>query len=733
MNALHRRLISRPGCFHGRAIPLLLLLVSVLAGAPPAGAADALNGKNLYLNGPAGGGTACASCHGPTPANNVNGILAAANNPGVISRAFAANRGGMGALYNGRFTAAEIDDLTAFIGNPNVTAAPAASVSPASLGFAATPIGQPAGALAVTLANSGNAPLNVATLSLTGAVAGDYAISGGSCANGAVVAAGANCTVQVGFRPAAAGVRNASLLITHNATGGASSVALSGTGNAAPQATIALSANAIDFGALVGGVASPAQAVTVSNTGQADLAFSAISVGGANPAVFTLGGTCGTAAPVPAGGSCTVTVTANASAGGAFSGSLSLVSNASNGAVSVALGGTVSAAAPAIAANPSAVAFGAQTIGGGPASQAVTLANTGNVPLALGSIGVSGAAAITIANKTCDTTLAVGASCTVTLAFAPQAEGQVAATLSVASNAAALQVAISGSGTTAPVARPVLSEAGPIAFADTRVGQGSAIHAVTLANNGTAALKIASLVLDGAPVADFVIAGSCAAGVTVSPGGSCAIDIAFHPAAAGQRAATMVLVTDGGSQFTVALAGTGLAVPVPMLAVNPQAFDFGAADVNGAAPARRFTVTNAGSSPAVLTGATFAGPFSLQADSGACAAFPFTLQPGAGCDLVVRFAPAGSGVASGSMALAVDDGSPLTVALGGKGNVSAVPVPATPQNNGGSGCSAATSGNDPVLALLVALSIAVLAWRRVTGKLASKSTGKPAGKQRRQA
>jgi hypothetical protein len=700
------------GRLRGQAIVASLLLLALLAAVPRAHAADALNGKNLYLNGPTGGGTACASCHGPTPAANVNGILAAANRPDVIRAAFAANRGGMGALFNGRFTPAEIDDLAAFIGNPGVTAAPVASVSPAALGFAATTIGQSSGPLSATLANTGNAPLNVGALSLSGAAAGDFAISGGTCAGGTAVAAGANCTVEVGFRPSAAGTRSAALVIAHNATGGSSTVALSGTGNGVAQATIALSANAIDFGTLVSGAASPVQTLTVNNTGQAALVFTGISVGGANPGIFTLGGTCGTASPVPAGGSCTVTVKATASASGAFGGSLALASNASNGAVSVALGGTVAAPAPAIAASPSAVAFGAQTVGSPAASQAVTLANTGNVPLALGSIAISGSAAVTIAARTCGDTLVVGATCTVTLAFAPQAEGAAAATLAVASNAAALQVAVAGTGTAAPVARPELSETGPIVFADTRVGQGSAIRTVTLANNGTAALKITSLVLDGAPVADFVLGGSCAASVTVSPGSGCAIEIGFRPSATGQRSARMLLLTDGGSQFTVALAGTGVAVPAQMLSVSPQSFDFGTVDVNGTPPTRRFTVTNGGGDPVVLTGATFTGPFALQAGGGACAAFPFTLQPGAGCDLVVRFAPGAAGDALGSMLLAAEGGNPLTMALSGKGNVPAVQVPAAPQNNGGSGCSAATGGNDPVLALLVVLAAAVLAWRR---------------------
>jgi uncharacterized protein (TIGR03382 family) len=95
---------------------------------------------------------------------------------------------------------------------------------------------------------------------------------------------------------------------------------------------------------------------------------------------------------------------------------------------------------------------------------------------------------------------------------------------------------------------------------------------------------------------------------------------------------------------------------------------------------------------------------------------PFSLQPGASCDLVVRFTPVGAGDASGSMALAADGGGAWTVALSGKGNAAVAPsgpTAATPQNAGGGGCSAATSGNDPVLALLVVLSFGVLGWRRL--------------------
>ncbi|MEO5932680.1 MAG: choice-of-anchor D domain-containing protein, partial [Duganella sp.] len=335
-----------------------------------ASAQDALNGKSLYQNGPVSGGGTCVACHGPSPAANVSGILRGANQPTVIANAIAGNRGGMG-QFSGKFSAAELADLAAFIGNPNVAASPAASLAPASLAFSGTSIGQTSGPLSTTLSSTGNVALNIGNISLGGAAAGDYALAGGTCANGAAVAAGANCTVQVNFRPTASGARAATLTITHNATGGGSTVALSGTGNATPQATIALSAPSVNFGAQLTGAASAVSTINVTNSGQAPLTFTSIAVSGANAGYFTLGGSCAAATPVPANASCTVTVQATPTAAGAFAASLTLASNATNGAATVDLSGTASAAAPALTATPSALAFGLRSISSPATSQTV--------------------------------------------------------------------------------------------------------------------------------------------------------------------------------------------------------------------------------------------------------------------------------------------------------------------------------------------------------------------------
>jgi hypothetical protein len=678
-----------------------------------ANAADALNGKSLYLNGPVSGGATCASCHSSTPANNVNGILAAANQPAVISSAISANKGGMGGLFSGKFSAAELADLAAFIGNPSVVAAPAASLAPASLAFSGANIGQSSGPLAATLTNTGNAALNIGNISLGGAAAGDFSLGGGSCAAGASVAAGASCTVQASFTPTAAGARAATLTITHNATGGSSSVALSGTGNSVPQATIALSAASINFGTLLTGTPSAISSITVSNSGQAALTFSSIAVGGANAAIFTRGGSCATTTPLAAGASCTVTLQAAPTAAGAFAASLTLASNAANGSAVIGLSGSAAAPAPALTATPSAVAFGTQTIGATAITQAITLANTGNVLVTFNQIGLTGSDTVTIGASDCGAALAVGASCSTLLRFAPTVEGAVTAALAVTSNAPALQVGISGTGTTQATAKPALSESGPVAFSDTQVGSSAAVHTTTLSNSGNAALKISTLTLGGSQPGDFVVGGTCTASAAVSSGASCTITTAFKPTAAGARSADLLLVTDGGAQFHLALNGTGVAVAVstPSLAISPQSFDYGTVTIGAAAATRRFTLTNSGAAPLTLNSATYSGPFAAVADSTGCAAFPLTLQPGASCDLVVGYTPVNAGASNGNVAIQSNvAGAGWSIALTGQGAAAA--SNATPSNRGGGGCSASQDVNDPMLPALVLLALGVIAWRR---------------------
>lgn len=667
-------------------------------------AADALHGKTLYLTGPAGGGTACARCHTASPAANVSRVLSAANNPAAISAAIAANKGGMGNIYKGKLSDADLADIAAFIGEPGVGAAPAASLSPASLAFGGTLLGQASGPLAATLANTGTGALMIDAIGVSGAAAADFSVAGGSCAPGGTLAPGANCTVLLSFKPGLAGTRSATLAVAHNGTGGGSSVALSGSASATPQASIGISASSIDFGALATGTPSAPKTVTLNNSGQGALTFSSIALAGASGAVFTLGGDCAVNKPLAGGASCTLTVAAQASASGAFSGTLTVASNAANGNLTIGLAGSGAGAAAAASANPGALAFGSQTIGSAPATRNITLTNSGNVALAFSSITLGGAGPFSVApGSHCATPLAPGASCGVPLLFAPLAEGAAAATLVARFEGGAVQVAVSGTGTSAAVARPTLSDTGPIGFGEIQVGRSAAPHTTLLHNPGTAALTITTLLIDGA---DFVLGGSCAVNGSVSPAASCTIETSFRPAAVGARTAQLLVATDGGTQFSLPLAGTGSAIAAaPALTLTPQSFDFGAN-----AASKRFTLLNAGSAAIMLTAATFSGPFARLPDATACPAPPFALQAGASCEFAVAYTPA-AGASSGSVVLLADGGASWTIALAGQ--AAATPPNATPaQNQGGGGCSSLREGSDPTLALLALMAAAVLLWRR---------------------
>jgi hypothetical protein len=102
----------------------------------------------------------------------------------------------------------------------------AAGVSPSTLTFAALMVNSTSSPQAVTLSNSGNSALAVASVT----TAGDFAQTN-NC--GSSVAVGGSCTIKVTFSPAKGGSLTGTLTITdnsNNTTGSTQTVTLSGTG-----------------------------------------------------------------------------------------------------------------------------------------------------------------------------------------------------------------------------------------------------------------------------------------------------------------------------------------------------------------------------------------------------------------------------------------------------------------------------------------------------------------------
>jgi len=205
------------------------------------------------------------------------------------------------------------------------------SLSPTSLAFGNQPVGTPSTAQSLTLSNTGSAALSITSVALTGTNAGDFAQTN-TC--GSSVAASANCTISVTFTPSARGSRTASVSITDNASGSPQTVNLSGTGTA-PVGS--LSPTSLAFGNQPVDMTSAAQAVTLSNTGNAALSITSLALTGTNASDFDESNTCGSS--LAAGANCTIVVMFTPSVIGSEAASLSVADNASGSPQTVPLSG----------------------------------------------------------------------------------------------------------------------------------------------------------------------------------------------------------------------------------------------------------------------------------------------------------------------------------------------------------------------------------------------------------
>ncbi|HWO30719.1 MAG TPA: FG-GAP-like repeat-containing protein, partial [Candidatus Acidoferrum sp.] len=103
--------------------------------------------------------------------------------------------------------------------------------------------------------------------------------------------------------------------------------------------------------------------------------------------------------------------------------------------------------------SPTAVTFASQTVAGASAAQMVILSNTNSTALSISSITTSGVAGGDYQqSNNCGTSLAAGASCTISVTFTPQAAGTRAAAIQIANNAinSPQVVTLSGTGVASP-------------------------------------------------------------------------------------------------------------------------------------------------------------------------------------------------------------------------------------------------------------------------------------------
>ena len=428
------------------------------------------------------------------------------------------------------------------------TAAPAASLSPTSLSFASTKLGATSAAQTVSLTNTGTATLSLTGITLSGANASSFSKTT-TCA--ASLAVNATCTVSVVFKPKSAGALTATLSFADNAANSPQSVTLTGTGIGVPTAR--LSPARLSFASTKVGSSTAAQTVTLKNTGTATLNLTSITLSGANASSFTKTTTC--AASLAVNATCAVSVSFAPAAAGALKATLSFTDNAANSPQSIALTGT-GIGVPAASLSPARLSFASTKVGSATAAQTVTLKNTGTATLSLTSIKLSGTNPASFTKTTtCAASLAVNATCTVSVVFKPKSAGALTATLSFADNAAnsPQSVALTGTGIGVPAASPSPAS---LSFPSTKAGSTSALQKVTLKNTGSAPLAITAINLDGVNPTSFLKTTSCKSSLAINA--TCTVSVVFKPKSTGAFKATLDFVDNAAnSPQSVALSGTG--------------------------------------------------------------------------------------------------------------------------------------------------------------------------------
>jgi len=425
-----------------------------------------------------------------------------------------------------------------------------AGVSAISIGFGSVVVNTTSPAQHLAVENTGSASLFISRVALSGTYASRFAQSN-NCPSS--LAVGASCTISLTFTPNTPGNSSATLIVWTAGLGSRKSVSLNGVGVTGGTPAAGLSPGSLAFASQPVGKTSGAGTATLDNAGTAALSISSVTITGANPGDFAQANNCGSS--LSAGSSCTFNITFTPAASGSRTALLSVADNSAGSPQTVSLSGTGTVASASL--SPTSLSFGNQSVNTTSGVLAATLTNGGTAALSLSSIVLTGANAGAFAQtNTCGSSLAAGASCTVSVTFDPTATGSQSASVSFTDNASGSpqSLSLSGTGTSATVSLSPSS----LSFANQPISVTSSTQIVTLTNGGSTALSISSLTITGTNAADFAeVANTC--GSSVAAGANCSIGVAFTPSTSKSETASLAIADNAtGSPQTVSLSGLGI-------------------------------------------------------------------------------------------------------------------------------------------------------------------------------
>jgi hypothetical protein len=430
-------------------------------------------------------------------------------------------------------------------------------LSESNLAFADTQLASTS-ARTVTVHNGGDLALNFSAFTFGGTHPGDFSRSG-TCAVGVALPINADCTVIVTFAPTVLGLRTATLSIASDASNGTAVIAVSGTGVPIPVPQVSLTPPTLDFGTQTIGGLYPARRIRLANSGTADLNVASVTASGTGFAIAA--STCPSTLAPAAG--CDIDIAFAPAAAQAYTGALTVVSNAAGSPHATVLRGTGSATAlPVLVFSPAVTTldFGSVSAGTVSAPQTVTVLNQGPGGATLTLLNAIGgdAASFSVVGGTCaiGTVLFEAATCTISVQFAPGSSGTKTAQVQIASTGSFPPVlTLTGVGLAGPNPSLELSTAA-LAFDDTKVGSQSLPSTVRLSSSGSGVVTVSAIAVTGTYGIDSTTCPPVP--FTLPAGTDCTVSVSFRPTDDGAAAGTLSITSDTAPALReVVLSGSG--------------------------------------------------------------------------------------------------------------------------------------------------------------------------------
>lgn len=448
-------------------------------------------------------------------------------------------------------------------GTTGTTPAPAQLVaSTSTVAFGSTTVATTAATQLVQITNTGGARSGELQRAVTGTHASDFTLlSSGQTTCGTTLAAGATCTLALTFTPSAAGARSAKLLV--GATpGGELLVTLGGTGLALPptpaKLSLAPSSDVTTASADLGTIttfplSNTTHAFTVYNRGEQSTGPLTITPTGG----FSQTNDCPSGG-LPGGSSCTVTASPQGVGTEDLAGSVQ-VTDSGSASSSVTVNITALLRVPAsLSLTLATTDFDTSyTTAQSSETRDVTLTNTGGATATGITVSVFTIAHATdgyeLASTTCGSSLAGGASCTITVRLTPVLSGGASPT----TLGGRVRVTATGLPDTMLMLStridgvPRIDVNNPsdasIDFGMFAIPGSGTSRTVTLRNAGDAPV-MGTPVID--VVQDFAIfsAASSTCGGPLAPGGTCNIILTVQIIGTGEGIYTGTVIVDWGGR-----------------------------------------------------------------------------------------------------------------------------------------------------------------------------------------